>query len=307
MGYGIGMRGKDVRSFLQVARQFQVIILVRHTNEISLKYVTKSGFYPKPAVIKAKTADQNPPTVSGFGSSGIIRRTYKVAGLVVHPGFHPQAYIGAKAQKASYCWEATMKTLSPSMMNKSVNPRSSDTWAQWGVARRGVLAPRWRWRVDIDPASEYFGCLQLKTDVIPWSYIHGDYDLKDVIVLGHEQVNLRSEGKIDGVVNFSPILTNVSFDTIQTRINAIIGTDMVQHGSEAQFAWHGDEAITVIYPDWRFLILASAGTVQGWYQDLNRKILAATGTDYLNDRSRMFHFGPQGMFKPGCSPPASWG
>jgi len=44
MGYGIGMRGKDVRSFLQVARQFQVIILVRHTNEISLKYVTKSGF-----------------------------------------------------------------------------------------------------------------------------------------------------------------------------------------------------------------------------------------------------------------------
>ena len=81
----------------------------------------------------------------------------------------------------------------------------------------------------------------------------------------------------------------------------------MQHGSEAQFAWHGDEPITVIFPDWRFLILASAETVQGWYDDLNREVLAAKGTDYLNDKSRMFHFGPQGMFKPGCMPASSWG
>ena len=28
-----------------------------------------------------------------------------------------------------------------------------------------------------------------------------------------------------------------------------MGVEMVQHGSEAQFAWHGDEPITVAFPD----------------------------------------------------------
>jgi hypothetical protein len=307
MGITTGMRGKDLRSFMQVAREFQVIILIRHTNEVSLRYVGQAGFYPKPAVIKAKTADQNPPPYVGFAQGGVFRRTYQVAGLVTHPGFHPEAYAGAKAQKAQYCWDATMKTLSPTMLGKLANPRKSDTWAEWGVERQGVLAPRWHWRVDINPDSQYFGGLQLKGSNIPWSYVHGDYDLKDVIVLGHEQINVRSEGKIDGVLNFAPVLTNVSFDTIQNRLNSVIGSDMVQHGSEAQFAWHGDEPITVVYPDWQHLTLLSAETVQSWYMDLNRQVLGKMGTDYLRDASRAFHFGPHGMFKPGCMPSTSWG
>jgi hypothetical protein len=36
-------------------------------------------------------------------------------------------------------------------------------------------------------------------------------------------------------------------------------------------------------------------------------VLAKTGLDYLRDRSRMFHFGPQGMFAPGRMPIATWG
>ena len=74
------------------ARQHNVIILVRHTNDNSLKYVGK-----------AKTANINPPPV-----------TRLVNGL-------------------------------------------------WGVERQATNAPRWSWRVDVDPASQHFGCLQLKT------------------------------------------------------------------------------------------------------------------------------------------------
>ena len=35
--------------------------------------------------------------------------------------------------------------------------------------------------------------------------------------------------------------------------------------------------------------------------------LAAKGHDYMHDRSRMFHFGPNGLFAPGALPAASWG
>lgn len=307
MGTTFGMRGKDLRSFMQVARQFNVTILVRHTNDDSLKYIGERGFYPKPAAVKAKTADFNPPGVTRLVDGVKRAKTYDIAGLVVHPGFQPNAYRAAKLAKAQDCWDHTMETLSPTLQTKKVDLNRPDTWSLWGVERRGVNAPRWSWRVDVDPDSDRFGCLQLKTGTMPWSYIHGDYDLKDVIVLGSEQDNRRNEGKIDGVKNFTPLLRGLEFERIQHELNGRMGIDMVQHGAEAQFAWHGDEPITVAYPDWRHLVLLSAETVQSWYMQLNREVLAAKGHDYLRDSSRAFHFGPNGMFKPGFMPATTWG
>jgi len=307
MGITVGMRGKDLRSFMQVARQYNVIILVRHTNEDSLRYVGNPGYYPKPAAVKAKTADKNPPAVAKLVGGRRTTSSHDIAGLVVHPGFQPEAYAGAKVHKAVDCWEHTMETLSPTLMGKRVDLARPDTWSMWGVERKGVLAPRWSWRVDVDPNSRHFGCLQLKSTEIPWSYVHGDYDLKDVIVVGHEQDNRRAEGKLDGVKNFTPVLKSVPFETIQEALNRAIGGDMVQHGAEAQFAWHGDEPITVAYPDWRHLTLLSAETVQSWYENLNREVLAKPGVNYLRDSSRAFHFGPEGMFRPGYRPASSWG
>jgi hypothetical protein len=152
-----------------------------------------------------------------------------------------------------------------------------------------------------------FGALMLKRADVPWSYVHGDYDLKDVIVKGHETFNARHEGTLDGVKNFTPQLPKgLEFETIQRELNTVMGVEMVQHGAEAQFAWHGDEPITVVFPDWTHLILMSAETVQSWYEDLNRKVLGA-GKDYRADVSRRFHFGPNGTFKPGQMPVQSWG
>jgi hypothetical protein len=306
MGITTGMRAKDLRSFLIVARRYQVIILVRHTNEDSLKYIGQAGFYPKPAAVKAKTADQNPPALSRLVNGLKSTKSYQVAGLVVHPGFQPASYRGAKVHKAQDCWNHTMETLSPTLMSTKVDLDRPQTWSLWGVERRAVNAPRWQWRVDIDASSDHFGCLQIRTGEMPWSYVHGDYDLKDVIVLGSEQDNRRGEGTLDGVKNFTPLLQGMAFETIQRALNELIGADMVQHGAEAQFAWHGDEPITVAYPDWRNLTLLSAETVQRWYEQLNREVLATKGTDYRKDASRMFHFGPSGMFAPGQLPSMSW-
>jgi hypothetical protein len=301
------MRGKDLRSFLMVARRNSVIILVRHTNEDSLKYVGVPGFYPKPAAVKAKTADFNPPPAKALAGGKPITQIHNVAGLVVHPGFQPACYKPSKLPKARDCWLHTLETLSPALLNKTVDLNAPATWSIWGVDRQAVHAPRWKWRVDVNPRSERFGCLQLASATMSWSYIHGDYDLKDVIVVGSEQDNRRAEGTLDGVKNYTPVLEGLEFETIQKELNQLVGSEMVQHGAEAQFAWHGDEPITVAYPDWRHLILLSAETVQSWYLQLNREVMAKPGTDYLRDRSRMFHFGPNGIFAPGKMPVASWG
>ena len=307
MGVGVGMRGKDLQKFLMVARNHNVILLVRHTNEDSLGYIGVQGFYPKPAAVKAKTADVNPPSTTRLVNGVKTRSNYQVAGLVVHPGFQPACYRGAKIAKAQDAWLHTLETLGPSLITRTVDPDKPDTWSIWGVERQAVNAPRWKWRVDIDPGSPRFGCLQLKKGAEGWCYIHGDYDLKDVIILGRETDNRRAEGKLDGVKNFTPMLYEKEFEAIRSELNTLVGSDMVQHGAEAQFAWHGDEPITVAFPDWRHLLLYDAATVQGWYMNLNRDGLAPKGTDYLRDRSCMFHFGPDGVFAPGALPLNTWG
>lgn len=307
MGVRTGMRGKDLQKFLMVARDFNVILLVRHTNADSLQYVGRPGYYPKPAVVKAKTADVNPPPQVALVNGRQATRTYEVAGLVVHPGFQPHCFVGAKMQKATSCWEQTMEVLSPTLAKTSVDLTKPDSWSIWSVERTGVNASRWKWRVDVNPASPHFGALQLKLGGGVWSYIHGDYDLKDVIVHGHETDNRKHSGTIDGVKNYTPMLVDLQFERVRTALNNLMGVDMVQHGAEAQFAWHGDEPITVAFPDFTHLLLYDAMTVQAWYEKLNRQVLAQVGTDYLRDRSRMFHFGPKGLFAPGKTPGVTWG
>lgn len=306
MGIGIGMRGKDLQKFMMVARDFGVILLVRHTNGASLAFAGLPGYYPKPALIKAKTADENPPPVMRSVSGRMVGQVYRIAGLVVHPGMHPKAYKQAKVAKAMQAWTDGMHYLAEHAPAAGAAARP-DTWASWGVGRVVSCAPNWHWRVDVDPGSAHYGCLQLSRPGLEWSYIYGDYDLKDVIVPAAMTDNRRQEGQLHGVPNFTPLLTDVEFERVRTRLNNLIGADMVQHGAEAQFAWHGDEPITVVFPDWTHLLLTDATTVQRWYETRNRAVLAKRGHDYAQDRSRMFHFGPQWMFAPGALPGASWG
>ena len=299
MGKFIGMRGKDVRTFCMVAQKYGVYLLVRHTNEASLAYVGLPGYYPKPATIKAKTADKDPPAcqvqVAGMSRS----MQYRIAGLVPHPGFQPKVFEPAKLAKAMDFWADTMDVLYGAGVN--IPATTPDTWPSWGKEHFSARSG-WRWRVDVDPLSQHFGCLQIAREKVGWSYIHGDYDLKDVIVKGHEKDNRRHEGKAQGAKNYTPLLNGMEFETIRQELNQAMGVDMVQHGAEAQFAWHGDEPITVILPEGpqlQFKVLGNAEAVQRWYIELNREVLARKGNDYIGDKSRWFWFGGHGnLFAP---------
>jgi hypothetical protein len=300
MGIGTGMRGKDLRVFCMVARQYGVYILVRHTNDASLGYIGKPGYYPKPATIKAKTADVDPPPYRHGAGAGSQTVQHRIAGLVPHPGFQPKVFAGAKMDKAFSCWADTLDVLHGAGVN--IPATSPDTWAAWGKEHVSARSG-WRWRIDVNPMSQHFGCLQIARDAVGWSYLHGDYDLKDVIVLGRESDNQRLEGKVQGAKNYTPLLPGREFETIRKALNDGIGADMVQHGAEAQFAWHGDEAITVVFPSspqLEFKVLGNAEAVQRWYMDLNREVIAKKGKDYIGDKSRWFWFGDHGsLFLPG--------
>ena len=236
MRIGPGMRGKDLQKFLIVARDLGVILLVRHTNDDSLKYVGRLGYYPKPALVKAKTADFDPPAVTLSVAGRMIRQTCTVAGLVVHPGMHPDAYKPSKLDKAMHSWEDGILLLAGPTPPRPGDRRRVDTWSEWGVGRAAACSHEWRWRVDVDPASAHYGCLQLSRSGLDWSYIHGDYDLKDVIVPGKETDNRRMEGLVHGVRNFTPLLSMLEFERVRVTLNQRIGADMVQHGAEAQLA-----------------------------------------------------------------------
>ncbi len=124
--------------------------------------------------------------------------------------------------------------------------------------------------------------------------------------MGRETFNQRQEGKVQGAKNYTPLLPGLEFETIRKALNDAIGVDMVQHGAEAQFAWHGDEPITVISPEgpqMKFEVLGNAEAVQRWYMDRNREVIAKKGKDYIGDRSRWFWFGDHGnLFTPGNGP-----
>ncbi len=83
----LGMRGKDVQVFCMIAQKYNVYILVRQTNEASLNYIGKPGYYPKPAAIKAKTADMDPPPFTYSLDGKPQGANHNIAGLVPHPWF----------------------------------------------------------------------------------------------------------------------------------------------------------------------------------------------------------------------------
>jgi hypothetical protein len=302
MGPMYGMRGTDLLTIVQAAKLFNCIILVRHTNSASLEYVGKPLYYPKPAVCKAKTADGDPGPRAITYKGKTVTKQYRVAGLVVHPGFHAGCYAPAKRAKAMDCWHHTMEVLSPASVAYDVNPQSWDLL--WGRPQHGIKAPDWDWRVDVNPESDHFGCLMLKSHSRGWEraefrYIHGDYDLKDVIVSGHEDDYRFTQSKMDGVKNITPVLHQASgrnipgayrggqeYLYIMNWLNMNMGAAMVQHGSEAQFTWHTDEPITVAYPNGKWEVLRDGAQVHHWYAMRGRNI-TKVGFKYFGPVARL--------------------
>jgi hypothetical protein len=135
---------------------------------------------------------------------------YRTAGLVTSPRLQPQAFPPEKLRSTTNYWDDMM-------FHK---PRG--------------------YRLDENRRSIHYGCLMLNG-----LYIHGDYDLYDIVVPGHETANLASiETLLGQRHNRGPRLIKV-----QDKVNEMIGCDMVQHGAEMQYADdYTDDRIFIFTP-----------------------------------------------------------
>jgi hypothetical protein len=164
-------------------------------------------------------------------------RPYKLAGLVVDPTIHPKALRPDKAAKARDCW-AAMKPLIGTV-----------------------------YKLDTDIKSKHHGCLQLQG-----SYIHGDYDLYDVIDVTQAYRNLAAVETLLG----QPHRRGAKLLAVQEFINSRIGSPMIQHGGEGQYADHSEQAIDALGPDCEDVTILNEFSVRGWYENRfgGRKTLA---------------------------------
>lgn len=153
---------------------------------------------------------------------------YHLAGLVVDPRIHPKAFRPGKEGKAMGAWKAMEPTLGKT------------------------------YTVDMDTKSPHYGCLQQDG-----RYIHGDYDLYDVIDPNAASRNLALVETLHGV----PHMRGPKLRELQDYINGRIGSPMVQHGGEAQYTDHSEQSIDVFPPEGMDFTILNEYSVRAWYQN----------------------------------------
>lgn len=207
------MRPQDKTVFLEAARLFQAWILVRRTNPASLEYIGRRGYTPKPIDCKAKTADSPHP----------------LAGLVIDPRIHPNAFAASKQEDALHAWTAMQPLLGH------------------------------KYTVDEDKQSKHYGCLMLDG-----RYIHGDYDLYDVVDVLQLRRNLGLVTTLEG----QPHTRAPRFYALQDFINAKLGAPMIQHSGNAQYAAHPERPLIDVFgPQGEFTTISDQKTLKmDWYE-----------------------------------------
>lgn len=150
-----------LRFFVEAAQKFQCHILVRKTGKDSLKWVGKAGYIGKLMDMKAKTSNRDAPR-------------YQTAGLVCSPEVQPEAFTPDRLAKARKEWAhgSALITVPP---NKA-------GFAD-GQPVRNCQTP---YILQNNPASRHYGCVALvrKGNRQPL-YVHGDYDLYDIMPAAH--------------------------------------------------------------------------------------------------------------------------
>ncbi len=154
----------------------------------------------------------------------------KAAGLVVDASLHKTSFRPAKLESAMRIWKE---------------------FAKKHLGRDGF-------DVETSESSAYYGCLTLNG-----KYIHGDYDLYDIIIPGQERGNLVAMEEMLG----QPHRRGPKVLQVQKYINERIGVEMVQHGYEAGFADHSQQSIDVFGPGGEETTILNEFSVRGWYRD----------------------------------------
>lgn len=235
-------------AFRAAAMHLNCWILVRETNPASLQYIDSPDYTPKPIDCKPKTADSN--------ANG-----KKLAGLVIVPSIHgSDAFSSKKFPKAMECWNDFLALHGVNVCN---DPKL--TTQERGIKEAEDLnQKRSEYSVDLDKRSDHFGCLQFRK-----MWIHGDYDLKDIILEGQECRNLAAVETLRD----QPHMRGPRFYRVQSIINTRLGKEMIQHSGEAQYADHSEDVVDVFGPKGQYNHLVGVGQIRSWYERHNRDII----------------------------------
>lgn len=216
------MREQDKKVFVEAAAKFAAWILVRRTNPASLSYIGRAGYVPKRIDCKPKTADFDLPG-----------RT--LAGLVADPVRFPQAFSPRKhAEGAVEKWQEFVR--------------------DHGLAKAGSVS---LFAIDENEKSPHFGCLMMQG-----KYIHGDYDLYDIVLMEHPQGNLAAIETLHGV----PHMRGPRLLPIQEFINGRITVPVIQHGCCMQYEDHTKDVVDAFGPGGEQLTFHQQDAIRDWYE-----------------------------------------
>jgi hypothetical protein len=239
----LSMRPNDRKVFADAAKTLGLWILVRRTNEASLQYINKPLYYPKPIDCKCKTAD-----IDAYPGK-------RLAGLVADPFLYERAFAGGKAIKAKELWRSF--------------------WAEKGCrlganGRPETPPPSARgYGVVNNERSEHHGVLTLNK-----LYLHGDFDLYDIIDPSEPKRNQPRSEMLHGVLHMvSPHLQKV-----QDFVNRAVGSPVIQHGGEMQFTGHSEQTIDGFMPSGDTFTTQTQAGIQEVYQIVFEGRQPAKGT-----------------------------
>ncbi|MFM2094601.1 MAG: hypothetical protein RIS70_1725 [Planctomycetota bacterium] len=227
------MRAQDRKVFVEAAAKFDAWILVRRTNPASLPYIGRTGYVPKRIDCKPKTADFDVPG-----------RT--LAGLVADPVRFPQAFSASKlADGAVKKWQ--------------------DFVRDHGLAKPGGLS---LFAIDENDKSPHFGCLMMQG-----KYIHGDYDLYDIILMEHPRGNIAALETLHGVVH----MRGPRLIPIQDFINERIHVPVIQHGCCMQYEDHSKDIVDAFGPHGEQVTFHQRDEIKQWYEKEWQRVPLVTG------------------------------
>lgn len=158
--------------------------------------------------------------------------SYKLAGLVVDPEKWPNAFRTERLSDVRKNWEKFL--------------------------RECIDKPGKGYAIEQNENSSHFGCATFEN-----KYIHGDYDLYDIIIPQHARRNLAAVETLHG----QPHLRGPKVNPVKNFINELIGVPMVQHGGEMQYTDHSEQSIDVFGPGGENFTILNEFSVRRWYKD----------------------------------------
>jgi hypothetical protein len=218
--------------------------------ELDKKVFSRVAFQEKLYIL---VRDTNVDSLDYIGKSGYIPKridckaktadfnvgNLELKGLVVDPTIHPKAFHSKKFSETIAVWDNRIPKL---------------TGQQLGFS----------YCVDANLKSKHYGCLMFNG-----KYIHGDYDLYDIVDPKYPSNNLALVEKLHG----EPHMIGMHFNKVKNLVNAQIGVEMIQHSGAAQYALHSQQVIHVFCPDGEYKLIDNLSQLHFWYNDtFNRRI-----------------------------------